>query len=392
MRRLAKAALVASAAGAAFVVCAGAALAEPLVPSRDDEVVEVLPASAERRAEARRARRALAARPDDAALAVRTAERHLADARASGDPRFAGLAVAALGGFPDDAKAPPGVVLMRATLQQHLHDFDGAAATLERLLARRDAHADPQAWLTLATVRRVQGRLDTSDAACRRLADAARGAPHGDACLAENAALRGDVAPARETLRRLRAKPGLPVPTAIWLVTTLAELEQRDGQSAAAEQAYRDALRLGDDPYAALAYADFLLQQGRNAEAHALLAGRPRSDAVVLRLAIAGSRLGRADARNDAADMRQRIAQSNERPDAVNAHGREQALFALDVDGDAARAVALARANAARQREPLDLYLYARAARQAKDAAALADVQRLKREVGLHDRRIDALL
>jgi hypothetical protein len=58
------------------------------------------------------------------------------------------------------------VLLLRATLEQYLHEFDAAVAHLRLLLARPGSERQSQAWLTLATVLRVQGRYAESDAAC----------------------------------------------------------------------------------------------------------------------------------------------------------------------------------------------------------------------------------
>ena len=91
--------------------------AEPIVPTRDDQVIEVLPGLATSRLEERRARRALAQRPTDPALAVGVARRLLARAHDDGDPRFAGQALAAISGW-SDADAPDDVLLLRADLQQ----------------------------------------------------------------------------------------------------------------------------------------------------------------------------------------------------------------------------------------------------------------------------------
>jgi hypothetical protein len=67
-------------------------------------------------------------------------------------------------------------------------------------------------------------------------------------------------------------------------------------------------------------------------------------------------------------------------------------MFALAVDRDARRAWALARGNAAQQREPLDLLVLAQAARASGDAAALQQARQLASEIGLRDRRIEGLL
>ena len=105
-------------------------------------------------------------------LALKVAQRYLDQAHESGDPRFAGLALAALRAWPDAARMPADLLLMRATLQQYLHEFDAAVADLRLLLARPGSERNSQAWLTLATVLRVQGRYADSDAACREVGGA----------------------------------------------------------------------------------------------------------------------------------------------------------------------------------------------------------------------------
>ncbi|MBI3155250.1 MAG: hypothetical protein HYZ20_07555 [Burkholderiales bacterium] len=367
----------------------GGVAAVPLVPRGDDDVVERLPAAtAGRRAEERALRRQLEARPDDARPALAAARRLLEAARADGDPRLAGQALALLARWDDDAQAPPDVVVMQATLRQHLHEFDAAAELLERLLARAPRHA--QAWLTLATIRRVQGRYDASDAACRGVA--AGGANlYAAACLAENDGLRGATDAARATLRRLAATPGLDDSTRGWLLASVAELEARDGRGAAAERAWRDALRADPSPAARLGFADFLIAAGRGSEAAELLDGLARSDAILLRLAVAqaGMRTPRAEAL--ARELAGRESAAGERPGQGAAHARERATAALFVARDARRALDLARTNLRQQREPVDLLLFAQAARAAGDAAALREAAALRREIGLHDRRLDAL-
>ena len=215
---------------------------------------------------------------------------------------------------------------------------------------------------------------------------------HANACLAENAALRGDVERARTSFSTLLATRGLPSSTQAWLMTSLAELEQRDGRAEAADVAFRAALKLDPDPYTTLAYADFLIDQKRPLQALTVLKNQVRSDVVVLRLAIAGAQAGAPSAAADAAEMRERISLANERPDAKIYHGREQAMFALVIDKQPKRALELARGNVAKQREPLDVLVLAQAARASGEAEALQEAKRITQEMGLHDKRLQALL
>ena len=375
---------------AALGLIAWLAQAVPIKPASDNEVVEVLPAVPGGRAEQRRLRKALAEQPRDVGLALTMARRYLEQAHESGDPRFAGMAMAAIEPWSDEAAMPDELLMMRATVQQYLHRFDDSVRILRKLLARPSGKNQSQGWLTLATVLRVQGRYADSDAACAQLAQTGA-ALHARACAAENAALRGDVERARAAFTALLSNPREAAATQAWLNTSLAELEQRAGNAPAAEAAFKRALALAPDTYTRLAYADLLIERRRPAEVLVLLAAEPRSDNVLLRLAIAGTQAKAASATADVAEMRERIALANERPEAKVFHGREQAMFALAVDNDPTRALDLARGNIGQQREPLDLFVLAQAARASGRADAIVEAKRLTAEVGLVDRRIEAL-
>ena len=390
---------------AALAGGAGPGHTVPRVPADDAVIVEKLPAVTGWSREQRQLRRALVQRPHDQGVAIRAAQSYLELARAQGDARYAGYAKGALQAWDavPPTEVPPAVLVMRATVAQFLHDFDGAEATLKIALQRQPDHA--QAWITLATILRVRGRYAESDTACRSLRSAGA-ALHGDACLAENAALRGDHAAARSALAGALADPGSQGPrqagTRQWLWTSMAEVEELAGRATAADAAYRQALDADRSGYVLLAYSDFLIAQKRAAEVPALLAREARSDAVLLRLAIAAaSALPRGStpagsARDlnsvDAKELQARFAASALRPGSTQLHAREEGLFELDVQHDAPRAVMLARTNVALQREPIDLLLFARAAVAANDAAARQEVKALMVQIGLRDARVDAIL
>ena len=358
-------------------------------PLSDDEVIEVLPAVSGSRAEIRNLRRTLAADPRDARSAVKLAQLYLNQARTQGDPRFVGQALALLGAWPQSDTAPDEVLLMLATLQQFLHDFDTSASNLERLVKRNPRHA--QAWLTLATVRRVQGRYADSERACKGVA-AAGAAAYAGACQAENASLRGDFVGARAALTRLLADTRLQAPSIRnWLLTTLAESEARAGRNTQAEAAYRQALQATADGYTSLSFADFLMTQNRFADASRQLQNQPRTDAVLLRLAIAGVNTHSKEAATDVNELRERMALAMLRPEARTTHAREYAMFALWIDNQPREALELAKENVRHQREPLDVLLLAQTAAASQDAAARRDAVSLASEMGLRDVRLDAL-
>jgi len=370
------------------VLASLAAQAEPVVPANDEQVIEVLPALNGNRAEERRMRREWSANPSDVGKSVALARRYLDQARSEGDPRRAGLALAALQAWPDLTQAPDEVLLMAATIEQYLHDFERAALHLERLVKRQPDQA--QAWLTLATVRRVQGRYAQSDAACDALLPLIP--LYAQACRAENQGLRGDFDGARDALTQLVRQVRGDADSRNWLLTTLAETQARAGRVSDAETAYRLALAARRDAYTLMSYADFLIVQNRPADALELLKDEPRNDAMLLRLAIAGTLAKAPQAARDAREMRERMRLANERPDARNAHAREQAMFALWVDASPERAWRLARINVKHQREPLDLMVLAQAARATGEPRAIAEADALRQEMDLHDRRLDASL
>ncbi|MDR7273207.1 hypothetical protein J2X20_005897 [Pelomonas saccharophila] len=376
-------------AGALLIATWAHVGAEPIVPTKDYEVIEVLPASAGGRSELRNMRKLAAAKPADARLAAVLARRYLDLARRHGDPRFAGQALVAIAAWEHEASPPADVMLVRATVQQFLHRFDEAKGTLQQLLARPEGEVNGQAWLALATVLRVQGRLDESDQACRGIPKSAE--QYRRACLAENQGLKGRIATARREFSELLAERAPSSSARSWVLTSLAELEQRDARGPAAEAAFRAALDVEPSAFVAVDVADLLIDLHRPLDAMHVLDGYERTDAVLLRLAIASRDAKSPYAAEFAKEMRERIAQANLRPDSRILHGREQALFALHVDGDAKAALVLAIGNVQYQREAIDLLILARAASAAGDAAGLAQAKTLQKEIGLYDRRIDAV-
>ncbi len=377
---------------------AGIARAAPSVPASDTEVVEHLPA---RLTGMTRLLRDVAGKSNtDAAATARSdpgqaAARGLAllnEARDRGDPRYAGYALATIAPWRNDANAPASIAILAATLAQYQHDFDGSRRMLEAVLAREPGN--PQATLTLATIARVQGRYADSDLRCREVAVPVYRA----ACLAENMALRGQVDEGRRQIAVLMALPQVRSLAGAslrqWLTTTLAELEERAGNDAAAEAAYRQALALGRDSYLTLDYVDFLIGHRRYPEAERLLVAEPRpyGDGVLLRLAIVQKGAKEADAKASADELRDRFEAAKERGDAISIHGRELARALFAVQNDAKGAVAVARDNLRIQKEPADFLVMAEAARAADDREALREVAAQARAVGLVDRRLAAIV
>jgi hypothetical protein len=353
---------------AALLVPVAAVQAAPFVPARDDEVVEHLRPRTDAAAQARRA--ALARDPRQLPLALATAREAIDRARREGDPRDLGVAQAALAPWWTDADAPAAVRLLRATLLQSRHDFDGALLDLDRLVGEVGAPSAlrAQALLTRATVLQVRGRFADAAASCEALLhpsgttvdEAARLV--AQACLIELRSLTGDPRRAMADLQALAGTRDPRRPDA-WLALLCAELAERLGDDSAAHRHFQTAAA-GGDVYALAAFADWLLDRRRETEALDVLAQGPaQADALLLRRAIAWHRLGDTQADAAVRSLRERFAAARVRGDAP--HLREEGRLALDVDGDAPRALALAQQQWVIQREPADAVLLWRAAQKA---------------------------
>ncbi|MFL6671756.1 MAG: tetratricopeptide repeat protein [Massilia sp.] len=348
------------------------ARATPYVPARGDEVIERLPRRADPlQQELRRMRADLGARPRDLTLATRLAQRYITLGRGESDPRYFGYAQAALAPWWMLPAPPPAVRLLRAMLLQGSHHFAEALADLDAVVAAQPGNA--QAWLTRATVQAVRGDYAGATASCARVAALASQLV-AVACLAQ---ARGVTAGTAAPLLEAVLERSGPVDDALraWVLTLLAELAVRRGDAGPAEARFRMALGVAPrDAYLLGAYADFLLDQGRPREAVQLVQRHTRVDALLLRYALALRRLpGQRDAAQAAsAELAARFDAGLQRGDRV--HQREQARYALHLQGDARAALALARQNWEVQKEPADMRILLEAALAAGDRAAAAPV------------------
>jgi len=167
----------------------------------------------------------------------------------------------------------------------------------------------------------------------------------------------------------LAAAPVVDPALALWLRTRLAEMAIRLQRPGEAEAHFRAALATGlTDQFLLGAYADFLLAQRRPTEVIPLLAEWERSDILLLRLALAGKALSHPRAADWAAQLRERFAAAGLRGDKL--HEQEAARFALEIETQPARALALAQDNYSSQKEPRDAEVLMRAALAANQPEA----------------------
>lgn len=353
-------------------VTAHAAAPQDLRAGADAEVVERLP---ER----------VGAAPATPQAAATAARRWITLSRDMADPRYLGRAQAALAPWWGQPGAPAELLVLQATVEQARHEFTAARATLERALQANPAQV--QGWLTLATLERVAARYPAAENACRNVAR--HGATmYAAACTLETRSLQGQHDAARSGLTALAQQLGAAPAQRAWVLSLLAESEERAGRDDAAEAAYRRSLADVADGYTALAYADHLLRRGRASAVLDVLRGQPASDAVLLRRAYALRLLGDDAWRPVAAEVQERFAAIAQRGEGLDAHARERALMALWLDARPDVAWQAARTNLTLQKEPLDWWLALQASEQSRDTAAHRAVVQALAQTGLQDARL----
>jgi predicted Zn-dependent protease len=366
-------------------------LGVPYVPPDDAVVLERLPEKADpalRQLKSLHA--AQMARRDDPDLAIAFARRAIEAAREAGDPRYLGQAQAALAPWWNLPSPPATVRVLRATIRQSLHDFDGALADLDALLATDPRNG--QALLTRATVLTVRGRYAEARRDCAALGRRTAALVVA-ACMAGPASQTADAPAAYAALRAALDDPRESAIVREWALTLAAEIAARAGDATAAERDFRAALALdGRDPYLKAAFADFLLDGRRPGEALALVRDDARNDALLLRIALAEAALPdrAAELKSHVAELRARFDAARARGDSL--HRREEARFRLDLLHDPRNALGLARANWSVQREPADLRLLVDAARAAGDAPTLQLARDWVAANGVHDARVRVAL
>lgn len=355
---------------------------EPFVPSSDSQVLERLPMSAAKPfdKDLRDLRAALDGAPGNLDLSVRLAQTYIKVGRVESDPRYYGYAQGALAPWWSADQPPLKVLLLRALIRQNRHDFDGALQDLAQLL--RIEPANIQAWLARAVILKVRADYDQARLSCLPLAES-KDPLLAITCLSDVNSLTGRAQESYAFLQGLfKDHEAMSEEQRLWTLTVLAEIAARLGKSEEADQFFKNALAVRrQSAYLLGAYADFLLDQNRAAEAAALLADKTHIDSLLLRLALAKQRLAASDLEDLVAKIRDRFAASRLR--AENFHQGDEARFALHLLGKPQKAIGLAVANWAAQREPQDARILLEAAIAAHDRAAAQPVMELLARTGM---------
>jgi tetratricopeptide (TPR) repeat protein len=383
--------------------------------------------------------------PWDEAVAAQLAELYVARARAEREPRYfaraealvkpwvsapdaavstpvrASLAVS--GSTPTRASMPvrasatarAATLRVQADILQNRHDFASAMELLDRAIAQDPRDASTR--LMRASIKLVGGHAAEARADCAAVL-ATVDSTTGTICLAQVLGATGGLARAERLLRALvqrdkpdaaspgaRVDPGAgsgtdenarlareqwaarPAPVRAWALWVLADFADRAGDSRAAESWSRAALEAdASSEGIRSALSDLLLSRGAYREALALVDLPAPSIGLLARRARAQQLLRDPALEQTRSQIDDLVALATRRGDPP--HLREEALVALDIDHDALRALELAKANFATQRETIDIRLLIRAARACNDTATLRSVTQWIQQTGYEDRQL----
>jgi predicted Zn-dependent protease len=316
------------------------------------------------------------AAPDDPEAALAAARLMIDEGRAKGDSRLVGAAFSILAPFVQAQL--PAALYLAAQARQYQHDFPGALALLDAVVAANPR--DVNALLTRATIRTVQGDYPTALQDCDRIA-AAR-ADVGFLCQVTALVLTRDAPAIAARLTAILAQPGAIDPALVpWATSLLGEIALMQGNPAMAE--VHLAAVLAADPGAQreqLMLADLLLDQGRADEVTTLLQSAPDTDGVLIRRVLAARATG-----SDLPETVTLLANRAQRSLDLGfvAHAREEAMFYLMIAGDHAQALERAQANWAQQHEYDDARLLILAAAAAGKPDAAQPVLTWMKEAGV---------
>lgn len=367
------------------------AVGEPINPQRDDVVLERLPRALVGNslpAKIRKLRAALAADPRNADTAASLAWHFIQLGRTTGDSRYIGYAQGALTPWWNHPSPPAKVLLPRATIKQNRHQFVQALSDLDRLV--RLQPRDAQAWLTKSVIHLVRGEFQASQFACHALLKQGYRALTVT-CIAEVLARTGRAAEAQSLLAELLAEARrVERPERIWALTASAEIAARLGHIAEADRRFREGLALRTrNVYLLTAYADFLLDQGKDTAVTALLAGESQTTTLLLRLAIAERRLGDSQHIRHREILRRRF--EAERARGGSGHPGNEARFLHHLTGRPDLALPHAQAQWESQKEPDSARLLLEVARAAGKKSAAAGVLEWLELTGIEDTRLRAV-
>ena len=376
----------------ALLLMAGFAFAaEPFKPSTDDEVLVVLPAALmANRSEMAALKKQLISEPANEQLAANIALRYVQIGNSEGDPRYYGYARAAVERWWEATSPSATIRSVRAKLKEKDHLYKEALEDLKQIVEIQPR--DAQAWIEIANLYRVLGEYDLALEVGDRLEQFAGEVPTA-LCRAPIWALTGRAKDADELLTNILPAARKDFPSTVhWIMTVRAEIASAMGHADVVEQHYRDGL--ADEPgnlQLIRRFADFLIDHDRADEALSLTAESTADNGVLLAAAIAAKRVG--DQEKLAGFQDQLESRFEEiRLRGGQPHGRFEARYLLELNGDAPAALKVALLNWERQKEIQDTRIVLESAIAAGDRDAAEPVLQFLAEENTHHAVLDRLV
>ncbi len=347
----------------AVISIANTAQASPRTPVDGEEVLEILPSSVNNEsAKLKALRKQLKLHPSNISLASQLATAYIQTARVNSDSRYYGYAKAVLKPWWEKQHPPQEVLFLRATLQQHQHQYAQATSDLKQLLKQQPRYT--QGWLTLSIIQQLQGKYPEARASCSALARTTSTASVwlSSLCHSQILSLTGSA----ERAYKLQQVLALQVNSnqhelRQWVLGLSAETASRLGNAKQTEKHFKQALSLPiRDAYLLRNYSDYLIAEKRPQDVLKLLRDETKDDALLLRLAIAA----KYASENQLMEKYKQLLESRYKAASLRGsklHERDEALYLLEFDGDKKKALKLALANWQIQREPDDALILLRA-------------------------------
>lgn len=317
-------------------------------------------------------RRAVAyarATPTSREASFEAARQYVEYGRAIGDARYVGAALGILTPWLEISPDPQ-ILNLAASARQYMHDFDGALALLDQIIASNPR--EPQALLSRANIYIVQGRFSPALEDCRSLARARR-PDLAILCDTTAKALTAESVTAAEQLERMVTINAIDPALTGYAQSLLAEIARFNGQAARARAKFEAALAASpEDLRTLMILVDFDLAEGMPEQALMRMAKSPVTDGIMVRQVEAHLALDNtAEASRIGAIVRGRFEEASTAGD--TAHAREAARYWLAVK-ETDKAVAAATANWTTQRELEDAILLLTAAKAAGKLEAATPV------------------
>jgi len=365
--------------------------ADAYIPKRDDTVLEELPASwhsAEADSE-HKWRQALTANPTNINAATQLARHYINNARQHNDPRFYGYAEQVLSPWNDAPSVPPMVLLLRATIKQHFHQFEQALNDLDHVLQIEPNNA--QAWLTRASISQVTGHPLDAAKNCTILLKLTEPLV-AVACLSRALSTSGYTQEAYKQLHAAYNNARNPsIDTKVWALSILADIAYQLDNIDSASQHYRDALALSPgNTQVMLHFTDFLIEQQQYNTAHQILHKKTNHNGLLLRLVITEGALNHPDLLLHRDLLNTRLTEEIRWNSYVSL--RDQSRFHLAIQGNPGKALIFAQRNWQQQKELADLKLLLTAAIAAKKPETAISAIQWAQQHQIKDEKLNRLI